>query len=223
MEDKSLKRILWGGIAIILLTPLISFGIYFSLNHNLNGIQDWLIPVSAFEFLITAAIGSWVAVNNYALKIETEKRLSESSSIESNVRLLKLFSEMMQISNCRYEPILSEKVIEGLFNKGIITANDYKNPQSPDNIKLISAKLETAIITPAHGLASQESAIAAIYTLGRDNAILLDAAIDGLTSVKLNFISFPQFTEDAPQVKRIEKYLDKLKKVKEQKNKQKIL
>jgi hypothetical protein len=120
MEEKSLKQILWGGIAIIILTPLISFGVYFYLNKNLNGIQDWLIPVSAFEFLITAAIGSWVAVNNYALKIETEKRLSESSSIESNVRLLKLFSEMMQIANCRYEPILSEKVIEGLFNKGIM-------------------------------------------------------------------------------------------------------
>jgi len=206
MEEKTLKRILWGGVVIIILIPLISFGVYFYLNHNLNGIQDWLIPVSAFEFLITAAIGSWVTVNNYALKIETEKRLSESSSVESDVRLLKLFSEMMQIADNRYDPILSEKVIEELFNKGIITANDY----NPENVILLNRKLKTAIITPGYGLSAQEAAIAAIYTLGRKNVILLNAAIDGLESVKL------RFGNDSSQFITIEKYLKDLK---ERKNK----
>ena len=202
----ALKRILWIGIAIIILIPLIVIMIYFNKNQNLNGIQDWLIPVSAFEFLITTAIGSWVAVNNYTLKIEAEKRLSESSSVESDVRLLKLFSEMMQIADCRYDPILSEKVIEELFNKGIITANDY----SPENVILLNQKLRTAIITLGYGLSAQEAAIAAIYTLGRKNVILLNAAIDGLESVKL------RFGNDSPQFTTIEKYLNELK---ERKNK----
>jgi hypothetical protein len=202
----SLERNLWIGIAIIIFIPLLVIIIYFNQNHNLIGIQDWLIPISAFEFLITTAIGSWVVVNNYALKIETEKRLSDSSSVESNVRLLKLFSEIMQIADCRYDPILSEKVIEELFNKGIITANDY----SSENIKSITQKLDSAIITPAYGLAAQEAAIASIYTLGWNNVILLNAAIDGLAAVK------PRFGIDSSQFKTIEKYLNDLK---EHKNK----
>jgi len=219
-EKEPKNWILWVGIAIIIFLPLILVISYFIQNKNLNGIQDWLIPVSSFELLITAAIGSWVTVNNYTLKIEKERRLSDSSTVESNVRLLKLFSEMMQIANSRYDPILSEKVIEGLFNKGLITAKDYENEE---NLKLASKKMQTAIITPSYGLAAQESAIAAIYSLGRDHPILLDAAIDGLSALKLSFIGDSPHTNEilkktfAEEVKKIEKYLIELNEVKEQK------
>jgi hypothetical protein len=34
---------------------------------------------------------------------------------------------MMQIANARSEPVLSEKVIEGLFQNKLVTENDFKD------------------------------------------------------------------------------------------------
>lgn len=216
IEKKPKNWILWFGIAIIMFLPIIFVVGYFIQNDNFNGLQDWLIPISSFELLITVAIGSWITVNNYTLKIEKERRLSDSSTVESNVRLLKLFSEMMQIANSRYEPILSEKVIEGLFDKGIITAKDYENMKNTEIVKL---KLETAVVTPLYGLATQESAIAAIYSLGKKHSILLDAAIDGLSTSKLSFVDSPSIPQHlkkayADEFTKIEDYLKELNSIK---------
>jgi hypothetical protein len=218
MDEKSLNAVLWRGVLVIVSVPVIIFIIFLILNHNLNGIQDWLIPIATFEFLITAAISAWVTVNNYALKIEREKRLSDTASIESDVRLLRLFSEMMQIANCRYDPIVSEKVIEGLFSKGIVTAKDY----TPENIRELQMKLGSAMYIPFYGLPAQESAIAAIFTLGRENPILINAAIDGLTAVKQYFIDDPRFGKDSIQTIRIENYIKELSSIRNIENSQSV-
>ncbi len=166
-------------VAIILLLSV--FPWVFLTQGGIQGVKDWLIPIFGSASVIAVAIGSWLAINEFRLKIETEKRISDSSLIESNVRLLTHFSEMMKIAHSRYDPMISEKVIEGLFEKGIITADDYK-----DEKKIIFAvrKLDTAILTPSYGTASQDAAIGAIYTLGiTHDDILLNAAIEGLRSI----------------------------------------
>ena len=224
LTEKGPKNwILLTGILLIIFPLLILFIIYIVQNHTLNGIQDWLIPVSSIELIITVAIGSWITVNNYTLKIQKEQRLSDSSTVESNVRLIKLFSEIMQIANSRYEPILSEKVIEGLFDKGIITVKDYENMKNTEIVKL---KLETSVVTPSYGLATQESAIAAIYSLGKEHPILLDAAIDGLSISKLPFADSPSIPQHlkkvyADEFKNIENYLIDLNRVREYRKKKK--
>ena len=150
MDDKTLSRELLIGVAIIILLPIIVLFIIYS-NQGFQGIKDWLVPIFGYISLITFSIGSWVAVNNYRLKIETEKRLSNNSLIESEVRLLTLFSEMMQVAHARYNPIESEKGVEGLFERGIINTDDYKDMTS---LNFAKTKLETAILVPAYGIKS---------------------------------------------------------------------
>jgi len=204
VDIKELKKTFWWGILLILVIPIVLL-IFVFCNQGIDGVQEWLIPLSGFVSLITVAIGSWLAVNNYRLSIKAEKRLNDSSTIESNIRLLTLFSKMMQIANCRYDPILSEKVIEGLFQNKIITENDFKDKAS---IEKVSKKLELSLLEPVYGLATQKAAIGAIYTLGKEHNILCDAAIDGLKEVK------DIFMQSNRNYEFIEKYIDDLKKIK---------
>jgi uncharacterized protein YfeS len=192
MDEIKLKNTFWIGLGIILFVPSILIIIVFW-NQGINGVHEWLIPISGFVSLITISIGSWLAVNNYLLNIETEKRLNESTTIQSNIDLLTHFSKMMQIANSRYHPIISEKVIEGLFQNKILTEKDF-------------LELEQAILSPSYGLATQTAAISAIYTLGKEHEILRQAAIKGLTSLIENFMMVNR------DYKFIEKYIEDLKK-----------
>jgi hypothetical protein len=101
-----------------------------------------LIPVSGYVALSSIAISSWLAVLGYHLKIESEKRLNDSSLIKSNVILLNSFIQMMLIANSRYDPILSEKVIDNLFENQIITADDY---QSKEKMALLTSSIQEEI------------------------------------------------------------------------------
>jgi uncharacterized protein YfeS len=202
MDEKKLQKILWRGVGIIVAIPLILL-IYVSSfqNQGISGIKEWLLPISGCVSLITVAISSWLAVNHYLLKIEAEKRLNDSASTESNIRLLTHFSKMMQMANSRYDPILSEKVIEGLFQNKIINADDYKDEAS---MKLASQKLEQSLLTPTYGAATQKAAIGAIYALGKEHYILRDAAIEGLTSINanLNYESIEKFIDDLKKLNK---------------------
>jgi hypothetical protein len=203
MDEKSR---LWLGICLILgipLTTLVIVGFF----QGLLGIKDWLIPISGFVSLITLAVGSWLAVNEFLLKVEVEKRLKSTAQIESNIQLLTLFSKMMLIANARYDPILSEKVIEGLFQNKIISADDYKDEKN--GYLNARNKIETALITPGYGLATQEAAIAAVYKLGRENEILRESAIEGLSSVKAFFCV--HFGEEHEKCLAIERHITELK------------
>jgi hypothetical protein len=201
MDEKSLK--FWFGITLIVGISSISLIIvgYF---QGLVGIKDWLIPISGFVSLITVAIGSWIAVNNYLLKVEIEKRLSNTASIELNIQLLTHFSKMMQMANCRYDPVLSEKTIEGLFQKGIISSDDFKIFEKNGFSSAIN-KLDTALLTPAYGSATQDAALAAVYNLGKEHAILREPAIAGLSSVE-SYVD-----KNSAKFSMIEKFLDDLK------------
>lgn len=202
MNQMNLTNTLWIGIAIIISVPTL-FLIFIGLYEGLTGVQQWLIPISGFVSLITVSIGSWLAVNNYRLNIQAEKRLNDSSTIESNISLLTQFSKMMQIANSRYEPVLSEKVIEGLFQNKLITENDFKDEAS---IQKLSQKLQLSIFIPPYGLAAQKASIGAVYTLGKEHSILRYAAIEGLTEVKDMFMKANQDYEF------ITKFIDDLKK-----------
>ena len=89
--EKSYK--FWFGIALIVGISSISLLLVGFFQGPL-GIKDWLIPISGFVSLITLAIGSWLAVNEYLLKVDIEKRLKNTAQIESNIQLLTLFSKM---------------------------------------------------------------------------------------------------------------------------------
>jgi hypothetical protein len=113
-------------------------------------------------------ISSWLALRQFRLKLQSEK-------VEQDIKLTKTFSEIMNIANGRKDEILSEKYIEKLFEKGIISKDNYdKIIKTPD----------FAIFTIPVGSAAQDAAIASIASLGKRHEVLKDSAIQGLESLR---------------------------------------
>ena len=111
--------------------------------------------------------------------MKSEERLQESTRSEIDARLSKLFAELMWLAHARGESQISEKCVEQLFEKGIITREDFDDPES------LRKKLEAAcILTFPVGLASQDAAIASIAVLGRRHEILREPARTALNSLK---------------------------------------
>ena len=146
------------------------------MSIDFSELKDWLIPLSTFVSLITASVGGWLSLREYRLKVQAETRLAKSSELEADIKLLKLFTEIMNIAHARGATQLSEKAIEKVF--------------SPENMKELGLKienlhpvLESMIITHPVGMAAQDAAIAAIWALGVKHEILRPVAIQALTSL----------------------------------------
>jgi hypothetical protein len=151
--------------------------------EELKAFKEWIVPISSSYSIIAIAVGSLIAVLEYRVKVDAEKRLADATTIESDVRLLKTFSEMVQLANSRNTPIVSEKAIDAMFQKGMITNEDLATNGS--NVSVANMKMMNAVLIPPYGAATQEGAIASLYTLGMDHKTLRDPAIRALVSLKL--------------------------------------
>ncbi len=141
--------------------------------------ESWLISVSALISAATVAITAFVGLRQYSLKVKSEERLQESTRSEIDTRLLKLFAELMWLAHALGESQVSEKCVEQLFEKGLITREDFDAPES------LREKLEAAcILTLPVGEATQDAAIASIAVLGRSHKILREPANAALNSLK---------------------------------------
>jgi hypothetical protein len=147
---------------------------------DINQIKDWLVPISSFIALITVSISAWLSLKEYRIKLKAEARLSRSAQVEADVRLLKVFTEIMDIAHARRGSIVSEKSIEEMFDKGILTKDDF------DDLKKLNEKIETvSVLNLPVGRSAQEAAIAAIATLvKRHPDVLKEPGIVGLQSLR---------------------------------------
>lgn len=84
-----------------------------------------LVPISTFVSLITASSGGWLALREYRLKVEAEIRLKESAEVEADIKLIKLFTEIMNIAHARGEGYVSEKAIEILLSTEILDTSAF--------------------------------------------------------------------------------------------------
>jgi hypothetical protein len=141
----------------------------------MDSIDDWVVAVS----IVSVAITAWVGVWQYKLKVKGEQRLQESARSEIDTRMSKLFAELMWLAHARGGSQVSEKCVEGLFEKGAITEGDLGNLQQ------LNKKLQDAcVINLPVGLASQDAAIASVAVLGRRYEILREPARAALNSLK---------------------------------------
>jgi hypothetical protein len=143
---------------------------------DISIIKEWLVPVSTFVTLITASIGGWLALREYRLKVKAEIRLTQSAELEADIKLLKLFTEIMNIAHARGGTQVSEKAIEKLLSPDVIQALGL----SSSNIK---DAIESAVITLPVGVAAQDAAISAIWVLGNRHEVLKPVAIQALKSL----------------------------------------
>jgi len=136
--------------------------------------------VSGSVTLLSVAISSWLALRQYRLKLKEEERLSVSARTETDIKLVKAFSELMDIAHGRSGHVLSEKTVEFLLAHAFVSDKEMSDPSA------VGRKLEAAAVFALPvGQASQEAAIAAIAALGERHEVLLDLARQGLTSLQL--------------------------------------
>ena len=87
---------------------------------DLATIKDWLVPVSTFITLLTASIGGWLSLREYRLKVRAETRIAQSSELESDIKLITLFIEIMDIAHSRRGTQVSEKAVEAILSPEFI-------------------------------------------------------------------------------------------------------
>lgn len=142
-------------------------------------LKEWLIPVSTFVTLITVSVGAWQSLREYRLKLKAETRLADSTKAETDIKLVKQFTELTAIAHGRKSDYLSEKIVEKLFENKLFTLEELNEPY------LLNKKItDTAVITIACGAAEQDAFIAAIATLGMKHKILRQPAIQALESMQ---------------------------------------
>lgn len=163
---------------------------------NLGDIKDGLIPISTFITMVSVAVGVWLSLREYRLKLQAETRLAESTRAETDVRLLQLFTEILFIASGRKgEPIFSKEILDLLIQKNILTEDDFKDLDTLKN-KVSQA----AIIAQTPGAVSANAAFASIATLAKRHSVLYEPAIEALESCR----------EWKPQLS--EKYLNSIRK-----------
>lgn len=141
-----------------------------------DDIKNWLIPVSTFVTLITASIGGWLSLREYRIKVQTETRLARSAELEADIKLLKVFTEIMDTAHARGGAHVSETAVEKIL--------------APETIKELGLSgkdlreiLGNAVIYLPVGAAAQDAAICAIWVLGCRHEVLRPVAIQALTSL----------------------------------------
>lgn len=146
-----------------------------------------LLPFAGAFSLISVAVGVWLSLQQYSLKVKSE-------NAEKDIELMTLFTKIMSTAHARSGYVSSEKAVEKLFDNNLFTEAELKDP------KLLNLKIEeVAVITLPVGLAEQDAAIAAIAELGLRHESLRNIAIEGLESV----------SKFKPEITK--KYLEKLK------------
>jgi hypothetical protein len=143
---------------------------------DLTLVKDWLVPVSTFIALITTSIAGWLSLREYRLKVQSETRLQNSSEIEADVKLLKLFSEIMNIAHARGQTELSEVLVEKFLSPEIMKELGV----TAVNLDKV---LDRAVISHPVGVASQDAAIAAIWALGCKHEVLQPVALQALMTL----------------------------------------
>jgi len=128
--------------------------------------------------IMTAAVAACVAVAEFGVKVWGEKRLQKSAACEIDIRMSKLFTELMWVAHGRGGSEVSEKAIEGLFQKGMISESDC------DNLEQLNNKLQACVIVLPVGLASQKAAMVSIAVLGSRYEILWEPALAALSTMK---------------------------------------
>lgn len=143
---------------------------------TLVDIKEWLVPISTFITLITASVGGWLSLREYRLKLQAEIRLAKSAELEADIKLLKVFTEIMNIAHARGGVQVSEKAIEKMLDPEFL-----KGLGSPP--VNLSELLSAAVIHLPIGEAAQDSAISAIWALGRRHELLGPVAHQALISL----------------------------------------
>jgi hypothetical protein len=129
--------------------------------------QKWIVIVSGCLSILSVAAG-------ILLKFMAESRLLDAQKVESDIKLLKLFTDLMDVAHSRVSTGSSEKLLQVALEKQELVQAVIDN-------RLTIAHL-SALSRPV-GIASQDAAIAAVAELGRRHETLYAAAVQALRTL----------------------------------------
>jgi hypothetical protein len=139
---------------------------------------EWVVQLATAFSFIAAAVATILTLREYRLKASAERR-------ETDIRIMQLFTESMRIAQSRGGSHISEKCIEQLFDKGIVTKEDFEDLDDGERYKRLFNKLRTCVIAVPTSEASQNAAIIAIAVLAKRYKEVLDLpAKAGLEAMK---------------------------------------
>lgn len=142
-------------------------------------ISKALVPLSVAISILSVAVGIWLSLREYRLKVKAETRLAKSAEVEAQIKLLKLFTEIMNIAHARGESLFSEKRAELMSRPEIVNALHTQGYKIDFD--------DLGVITLPIGAAAQDAAIAAVGELGKRHEILRPVAKQALESlVRIN-------------------------------------
>jgi len=134
--------------------------------------REWLLSGSAVAAILSTSFAVFRFLADYRVKVRAEGRLVKSAEIENEVKLLKLFTEIMDIAHARGRAELSEKAVELLLSEKA-RAGEHE----------IGRVLNNAVVVMPVGLAAQDAAIAAIAVLGTKSEILRPSAVQAVQAL----------------------------------------
>ncbi|KJY95176.1 hypothetical protein [Pseudoalteromonas piscicida] len=135
--------------------------------EELEALSVIIANITPMAALIAVIVGIWKSLATIRIKIEAEYRLKETARIESQIKLLTVFSKLVEVAHARKEDFLSETMVEHLLK---------------DNSQQV--KLDDAIITSVAGAASQDAAIESITALALEHEIIRGSALKALYNLK---------------------------------------
>ncbi|MGE0259564.1 MAG: hypothetical protein AB7H71_04945 [Alphaproteobacteria bacterium] len=146
-------------------------------------IRAWLVAASGVVSMLAVAIGIWVSLKDYRLKLKAETRLANSTQVELDIKLLTLFPQIMNIANGRGENIHSEKAIEILLQSMVARIDTNRGPDVKEVERIRNTLRDTTIFAAPVGGAAQDAAIAAIWALGKRHELLRPVSKRALESI----------------------------------------
>tara|TARA_B110001450_G_C17602382_1_gene473550 strand:+ start:66 stop:533 length:468 start_codon:yes stop_codon:yes gene_type:complete len=133
---------------------------------NIEEVIETVKYIGVIIPIFIAVIGMWKTLAVVRVKIEAETRLSETAKVESQVKLLEIFTQIMDKAHARGPSYLSESIAKHLVDSGA-KVEDYDN----------------AVLSSSIGSAAQDAAITAIASLAAEHSFLREPALQGLKSL----------------------------------------
>ena len=146
-------------------------------------IRAWLVAVSGMLSMSVVAVGIWISLKDYRLKLRAEARLANSTQVELDIKLLTLFPQIMNTAHARGENIYSEKSVELLFQRVMASIDAEGGTADIEPKRIRDALSGAAILAAPVGAAAQDAAIAAIWALGKRHDLLRPVSQRALQSI----------------------------------------
>jgi hypothetical protein len=140
----------------------------------MESVINFVLSNSQHIAYLSSAFGIVFIGLQFGLKLRAEKRLKQSSQIESEIKLINLFCEVMNLAHARKSTVLlSDTLLKQIDKIPYIKKTLIKDNHGEETTEL-------PFVTYPVGLAAQIAAMSSIYELGKNHLILRNAAIEGL-------------------------------------------